>query len=71
MDPEGSAAKGVSSGAILDEMLRPVYQRDAFLPAQGLSFAIEESVAEVRPTHSYAHFAGARAGFSRKHHSIP
>lgn len=27
----------------MDELLRPVYQKDAFLPAQALSFAVEES----------------------------
>ena len=39
--PETSG--GVVSQPILDELLRPVYQRDHFLPAQCLSFAVESS----------------------------
>lgn len=42
IDPAGSS-NGALSESMLDELLRPVYQKDAFLPAQALSFAVEES----------------------------
>lgn len=42
VDPAQSA-NGALSETMLDELLRPSYQKDAFLPAQALSFAVEES----------------------------
>lgn len=48
VDPEGPGARGVVTAPIMDEMLRPVYSRDPFLPAQALSFAVEECQTNVR-----------------------
>ncbi|KAM3571505.1 hypothetical protein VYU27_006447 [Nannochloropsis oceanica] len=46
IDPENSSNHTLSE-QMLDELLRPVYQKDVFLPAQALSFAVEESFSPV------------------------
>lgn len=47
VDPDGPGGRGVVSSRIMDELLLPVYERDPFLPAQALSFAVEECQFEV------------------------
>ena len=46
IDPENSSNHTLSE-QMLDELLRPMYQKDVFLPAQALSFAVEESFSPV------------------------
>jgi len=52
IDPENSSNHTLSD-QMLNELLRPVYQKDVFLLAQALSFAVEESFAPVDTEGAY------------------
>jgi hypothetical protein len=43
LDPEGRSG-GVLSSEMVDEMLRPVYRKDPFLPAQALRYVVDVCV---------------------------